>query len=184
VTGGGGNDIVSVGTGTDVLDGGGGTNTAIFAGNMSQYSFTYTGNANDIQVVGPDGRKTLSNFQFAQFADGTAAIPTGLSVGGTPGSATPASILYVPSAALMASAIARAQSIVASLGAQQDQLTTRVSFNDGRVNILKTAIDKLTLADLDEEGAASAAELTRQQMSMVALSIVSRQSTGLLAMFH
>jgi flagellin-like hook-associated protein FlgL len=184
VTGGGGNDTVSVGTGTDVLDGGGGSNTAIFAGNMSQYSFAYTGQGNDIQVTGPDGRKTLSNFQFAQFADVTAAIPTDLSISGTPGGGTPPSILYIPSVALLQSAVVRAQSVIASLGAQQDQLTSRSDFTDGRVNILKTGIDKLTLADLDEEGAASAAELTRQQMSMVALSIVSRQASGLLAMFH
>jgi Ca2+-binding RTX toxin-like protein len=186
VANGSGADTVSVGTGTDVIDGGAGTDVAVFAGNLSQYTFTYTGNGTDILVTGPDGNKTLRNVETAQFADVTVAIPTGLTIGGTPGTAAgpgAPSVLYVPSDALLTSAIARVKSVIADLGNQQAQLGSRIEFNDAKVQVLNGGVDKLTLADLNDEGAAFAALQTRQQMATVALSIVSKQSKGLLQMF-
>ena len=43
---------------------------------------------------------------------------------------------------------------------------------------------RLTFADLNEEGGATATIEARQQMRMIALSIVTRQSAGLVAMFR
>ena len=68
--GGGGRDTLVGGSGNDLLDGGEGTDTAVFTGDVTEYSFDY-GPAGELivtdLVAGRDGQDTLSGFEYASF---------------------------------------------------------------------------------------------------------------------
>ena len=69
------NDTMTGGGGNDTLNGSDGTDTAAYSGNRSDY--TVTNNAGSWTITdnrGIDGSDTLSNIEFAQFADQTMAL--------------------------------------------------------------------------------------------------------------
>ena len=73
ISGNGGNDTLTGGLGNDSLDGGSETDTALFSGNRSGYTITNNNNGT-WSIVGADGSDTLSNIEFAQFADQTVSL--------------------------------------------------------------------------------------------------------------
>lgn len=62
-------------------------------------------------------------------------------------------------------------------------LQTRLDFTTQYVNTLQTGSDKLTLADLNEEGANLLALQTRQQLGIQALSFAGQSEQSILALF-
>ncbi|WP_439475914.1 M10 family metallopeptidase C-terminal domain-containing protein, partial [Brevundimonas sp.] len=76
------NNRFTPGTGTDVVDGGLGTDTVVFSGARAAYTITWTGQTGT--VVGNGQNVTVTNVESLQFTDQTiAATPTGgLVVGG------------------------------------------------------------------------------------------------------
>ncbi len=75
--GGSGNDTLAGGSADDELDGGNGTDTAVFAGNMSDHVL---GQAEDGRIVvtsSQQGTDLLSSIEQLQFADGTLHIEDG-----------------------------------------------------------------------------------------------------------
>ena len=73
--GGDGNDTLTGGAGDDTLDGGPGSDTAVFSHPRSEYVVTSL--VAGFQVAGVDGVDTLTNIEFAAFADGTIALAVG-----------------------------------------------------------------------------------------------------------
>ncbi len=71
-----------------------------------------------------------------------------------------------------------------TLGSNVALLQTRLDFTDNYVNTLQTGADKLTLADLTEEGANLLALQTRQQLGIQALSFAGQAEQGILALFR
>ena len=71
-----------------------------------------------------------------------------------------------------------------TLGSNVALLQTRLDFTDNYVNTLQTGADKLTLADLNEEGANLLALQTRQQLGIQALSFASQYEQGILSLFR
>jgi hypothetical protein len=73
IYGGGGNDYIAGGIGNDFIDGGDGVDTAVYSGNVGDYTISIVGN--DIvvsdKVAGRDGTDTLTNVEFLKFADAT-----------------------------------------------------------------------------------------------------------------
>lgn len=69
------------------------------------------------------------------------------------------------------------------LAANMSVLQIRSDFITSSVNTLREGADKLTLADLNEEGANMLMLQTRQQMSMAALSISSQAASSILRLF-
>ncbi|MGO4138642.1 cadherin domain-containing protein [Rhizobium brockwellii] len=65
----GGNDRFEGGAGNDVLIGGAGTDTAVFSGNFAKYSFALN-NGSHILTSALEGKDTLTDVEFARFADG------------------------------------------------------------------------------------------------------------------
>ncbi|MGO8082949.1 metal-binding protein [Rhizobium leguminosarum] len=65
----GGNDKLTGGAGDDELDGGDGTDTAVFAGNFSDYSLALE-NGSHVVTSALEGTDTLRDVELAQFADG------------------------------------------------------------------------------------------------------------------
>ncbi|MDV7397452.1 flagellin, partial [Arthrospira platensis SPKY1] len=59
-------------------------------------------------------------------------------------------------------------------------ITTREDFTNNLVNTLTEGADKLTLADLNEEGANLLALQTASQLATQSLSLASQQSQGVL----
>ena len=69
-----GNDSLTSSSNNELFDGGEGTDTVIFNGKFSNYSFTRTSTSIDIddqRTSTNDGKDTLSNIEFIQFTDQT-----------------------------------------------------------------------------------------------------------------
>lgn len=82
------------------------------------------------------------------------------------------------------SAIATVRSNTKTLGANVALLQTRLDFTKSYVNNLTEGSGKLTLADLNEEGANLVALQTRQQLGIQALSFAGQQEQGVLSLFR
>lgn len=74
ITGNSFNNVLQGGLGNDRIDGGGGTDTAVFQGLERQYTITRSGSA--MIVSGPDGTDTLVNIERLKFDDFTVAYDT------------------------------------------------------------------------------------------------------------
>jgi Ca2+-binding RTX toxin-like protein len=78
-----GNDFITGGTGDDAIDGGEGSDTAVLAGNYSNYSFKYDSITKKYTVTntsGSDGTDTLINVEFLKFLDKTVGIDSVIQV--------------------------------------------------------------------------------------------------------
>ncbi|TBD05331.1 metal-binding protein [Rhizobium leguminosarum] len=64
-----GNDTLTGGAGNDTINGGAGIDTAIFSGNFANYSFALN-NGDHILTSAAEGTDTLTDVEFARFADG------------------------------------------------------------------------------------------------------------------
>ena len=80
--------------------------------------------------------------------------------------------------------IARLRAAASSLGGNVAILQTRLDFTTTYVNELTTGSDKLTLADLNEEGANLVALQTRQQLGIQSLAISGQQQQSILALLQ
>ena len=70
-----------------------------------------------------------------------------------------------------------------TLGANVALLNTRLSFTESYVNTLTAGADKLTLSDINEEGANLLALQTRQQLGIQALSLAAQAEASILQLF-
>ena len=70
-----GNDFVIAAGGNDFANGGSGTDTVRFAGNLSDYTFTFAENL--LVVGGPEGHDIFANFERFAFRDGTIEVSPG-----------------------------------------------------------------------------------------------------------
>ena len=78
--------------------------------------------------------------------------------------------------------ISRLRGHAATLGSNVAILQTRLDFTNQYVNELTVGSDKLTLADLNEEGASLVALQTRQQLGVQALSVSGQQQQAVLGL--
>ncbi len=81
-------------------------------------------------------------------------------------------------------AVSRLRSHAQKLGTNIAILETRLNFTETYVNTLEVGSDKLTLADLNEEGANLIALQTRQQLGIQSLSIAGQQQQAILALLQ
>ncbi len=81
-------------------------------------------------------------------------------------------------------AVSRLRATSAELGSNVAILQTRLDFTEAYVNELETGSDKLTLADLNEEGANLVALQTRQQLGIQSLAISGQQQQAVLALLQ
>ena len=80
-------------------------------------------------------------------------------------------------------AITTLRSTAAQLGSNVTFLNTRLEFSVKYINTLETGSDKLTLADINEEGANLVALQTRQQLALQALSFAGQNERSVLSLF-
>ncbi|MGE5545661.1 MAG: flagellin [Solirubrobacterales bacterium] len=81
-------------------------------------------------------------------------------------------------------AIAQVRSNTKTLGTNVALLQTRLDFSKVYVTNLREGSEKLTLADLNEEGANLVSLQTRQQLGIQALSFAGQQEQGVLSLFR
>jgi flagellin-like hook-associated protein FlgL len=81
-------------------------------------------------------------------------------------------------------AVSRLRGQAAELGSNVAILQTRLNFTDDYVNELTIGSDKLTLADLNEEGANLSALQTRQQIGIQSLAIAGQQQQAILSLLQ
>ncbi len=85
ISGEGGDDRISGGTGNDAIGGGAGTDTAVYSGNLADYSFTaltgpdgratgFTGVTDNNAGDGDEGTDTLTSIERLEFADGVVDV--------------------------------------------------------------------------------------------------------------
>ena len=92
LTGDMGNNEITGGSGDDIIDGATGNDIAIFSGNQADYSIVNNGDGTFTVTdnVGTDGQDTLSNIEFAQFADASVDLSIiSAPINGTPGNDNP-----------------------------------------------------------------------------------------------
>ncbi len=82
------------------------------------------------------------------------------------------------------SALTTLRSNAQTLGSNVALLQTRLDFTENYVNTLETGSSKLTLADINEEGANLLALQTRQQLGISALAFAGQAEQGILALFR
>jgi flagellin len=110
-----------------------------------------------------------------------ATVLTGLSIGW---SAVSNSIsLFDAAVDVLDSAITTIRTNAATLGSNVSLLQTRLDFTTSYVNTLTGGSDKLTLADLNEEGANLVALQTRQQLATQALAFAGQSEQAVLQLF-
>ncbi len=85
---------------------------------------------------------------------------------------------------ILDNAVSRLRSQAAKLGTNVAILETRLDFTKSYVNTVAGGSDKLTLADLNEEGANLIALQTRQQLGIQSLSIAGQQQQAILALIQ
>ncbi len=85
---------------------------------------------------------------------------------------------------ILDNAVSRLRSQAAKLGTNVAILETRLDFTKSYVNTVAGGADKLTLADLNEEGANLIALQTRQQLGIQSLSIAGQQQQAILALIQ
>ena len=71
-----------------------------------------------------------------------------------------------------------------TLGSNVGILQTRLDFTENQINVLQGASDKLTLADVTEEGANLVALQTRQQLGISALAFAGQSEQSVLSLFR
>lgn len=71
-----------------------------------------------------------------------------------------------------------------TLGSNVALLQTRLDFTESYVNVLETGASKLTLADLNEEGANLVALQTRQQLGIQSLAFAGQSEQSVLGLFR
>jgi len=82
------------------------------------------------------------------------------------------------------SALTSLRANASTLGGNVALLQTRLDFTDIYVNVLETGSAKLTLADINEEGANLLALQTRQELGVSSLAFASQAEQGILALFR
>lgn len=144
--------------------------------------------AAQLTVQGVDVRVSkLTGFTYADGSslgtDLTAA--SGLTGAGTAWSSVSNSVsVFDAIIEKMDSAITTVRSNAKNIGTNVALLQTRADFTKAYVNTLKEGSDKLSLADLNEEGANLVALQTRQQLGIQALSFAGQQEQGVLSLFR
>jgi flagellin-like hook-associated protein FlgL len=130
---------------------------------------------------------STSTFFFSTLAaNGTASAYTGFETMNVddPTSGANVEAAYNNLSTSLDNAISNLQGISASLGTNVAILQTRLSFTSAYINTMQDGANKLTLADLNEEGANLQALQTRQQLGIQALSISGQQQQAILQLLH
>ena len=81
-------------------------------------------------------------------------------------------------------AINRLRAVASDLGSNVSILTTRSDFTEAYTDVLNTGGDKLTLADMNEEGANLTALQTRQELGIQSLAISGDQQRSVLSLLQ
>lgn len=129
----------------------------------------------------------FGSLPLSNFARGLAMSPGGTAVTGSAGawSSVGAQVSRFEN---VVKAIDEAITVIRSdtkkLGTNVAILQTRLDFTKAYVNNLKEGSEKLTLADLNEEGANLVSLQTRQQLGIQALSFAGQQEQGVLQLFR
>jgi flagellin-like hook-associated protein FlgL len=126
------------------------------------------------------------SFLFSNIATYGAGLGSGLShISGSTGSqASIAGSRFQAIISRLDRAITQIQNLGSQLGVQVSILQTRADFTTNYSNDLKTGSDKLTLADLNEEGANLVALNTRQSLSIQALSVAGQNQQAVLQLLR
>ncbi|KAF0223969.1 MAG: hypothetical protein FD176_1567 [Rhodospirillaceae bacterium] len=144
--------------------------------------------AAQLAVQGVDVRITqLAGFTYgaATALGRTLSLASGLTGAGSEWSGVSNSVsVFDAIIEKMDSAIITVRSNAKTIGTNVALLQTRSDFTKSYVNALKEGADKLSLADLNEEGANLVALQTRQQLGIQALSFAGQQEQGVLSLFR
>ncbi len=184
--------------------------TAFTFGSQGSYTFAYGTNTVTVTVGSVGGAASATTFALTQvIAAGTTFTFTIEAVASTPaenevsfaGVTTGVSVTvgditgqYVIDEAFIAqvnslvtdleSALTNLRTKAQTIGSNVALLQTRLEFTENYVNTLETGAGKLTLADLNEEGANLLALQTRQQLGIQALAFAGQAEQGILLLFR
>ena len=136
-------------------------------------------------VIAADGLNTAS----ITVVDATAARATGIAISDVTTGGLNLVIIGKSSTVnaiitRLDSALSTLRSNAQTLGSNVALLQTRLDFTENYVNTLEVGAAKLTLADINEEGANLLALQTRQQLGISALAFAGQAEQGILSLFR
>mgnify|MGYP003571037239 CR=1 FL=1 len=195
----GGNSLtLSFGTATFTIRAATNANVTISQGAVITLSVVTTFQASDLHTTG-----AATGFSLSLGANQLLAVFTGGTILGTGASSQTLSLIdasggFQETDFLAEGAIADLDNIVVDLdgalatlrtesqklGSNVALLQTRLDFTEAYINTLDEGAGKLTLADLNAEGANLLALQTRQQLGISALSFAGQSEQGILALFN
>ena len=115
---------------------------------------------------------------------GTAGLDVSSAVAGTAAASWANASAITAAIAELDAAITTLRSSGSTLGSNVSLLQTRLNFTKSYVDVLEGGASKLTLADINEEGANLVALQTRQQLSISALAFAGQSEQSVLALFR
>jgi len=115
---------------------------------------------------------------------GTTGLDVSSAVAGTAAASWANASAITAAIAELDAAITTLRSSGSTLGSNVSLLQTRLNFTKSYVDVLEGGASKLTLADINEEGANLVALQTRQQLSISALAFAGQSEQSVLALFR
>ncbi|MCH7935487.1 MAG: flagellin-like protein [Proteobacteria bacterium] len=154
-------------------------------GSAAHSNIAAIGNTGFFGVIAANGLNSAT----ITVVDATAAAATGIAIADVAANVT--NYVVIGNAAQVNAVIAELDSALTTLrsnaqtlGSNVALLQTRLDFTETYVNTLETGAAKLTLADINEEGANLLALQTRQQLGISALAFAGQAEQGILSLFR
>lgn len=143
----------------------------------STATFTIEGRNLNVSGLFTNGGDSITSFQ--------AGLSTFLGTGGSVDFSTVGTTVsaFDDAITLLDTGISKLRGAAKSLGANVTFLQTRLDFTKQYVNNLSEGADKLTLADINEEGANLVSLQTRQQLGIQALAFAGQSEQAVLRLF-
>jgi len=140
-------------------------------------------------VASMDSRAAIESASSINTINSIASVNSAASINSVASSAQAGTIstvnttLITTTQAKVQNALSALRSSQAALGTNVAILQIRLDFTKNYVNTLETGSDKLTLADMNEEGANLTSLQTRQQLGTISLSISTQSEQSILRLF-
>ena len=174
--------VFSFGTVTVTLAGNTQASIAISAGDT--LTLTLTSGVGSAATTGAAALGAAA-FHGVITATGFSSATVSLAAAGAVSSVTEGSIVGVDQViGGLDSALSTLRANASTIGGNVALLQTRLDFTEIYVNVLETGAAKLTLADINEEGANLLALQTRQQLGISSLAFAGQAEQGILALFR
>ncbi len=142
------------------------------------------GTGETLTVTFSNDTASILDIESVDLTNGSLGLDVGSAIDGTAAGGWAHATAIAAAITELDAAISTLRSKASTLGSNVSLLQTRLKYTESYVNLLEGGASKLTLADINEEGANLVALQTRQQLSISALSFAGQSEQSVLALFR